>query len=33
MGVHYVNPTLVASGQIDAAHPQALIYEPSGTAR
>ena len=29
MGVHYVNPTLVASGQIDAAHPQALIYEPS----
>ncbi len=29
MGIHYVNPTLVGSGEIDAAHPQALIYEPS----
>jgi hypothetical protein len=29
MGVHYVNSTLVGNGQIDAAHPQALIYEPS----
>jgi hypothetical protein len=29
MGVHYVNPTLVGGGQIDPAHPQALIYEPS----
>jgi hypothetical protein len=29
MGVHYVNPTLVGAGEIDAAHPQALIYEPS----
>lgn len=28
MGVHYVNPTLVGDGQIDAAHPEALIYEP-----
>jgi hypothetical protein len=24
-----VNPTLVGDGQIDAAHPEALIYEPS----
>ena len=29
MGVHYVNPTLVGDGQIDASHPEALIYEPS----
>jgi hypothetical protein len=30
MGVHYVNGDLVSGGEIDAAHPQALIYEPSG---
>ncbi len=29
MGIHYVNGTLVGDGQIDAAHPEALIYEPS----
>lgn len=29
MGVHYVNPTLVGDGQIDAASPEAIIYEPS----
>ena len=29
MGVHYVNGTLLGAGAIDAAHPQALIYEPS----
>ena len=29
MGVHYVNPTLVGDGLIDATHPEALIYEPS----
>jgi hypothetical protein len=28
MGVHYVNGTLVGDGEIDAAHPEALIYEP-----
>jgi hypothetical protein len=28
MGVHYVNPTVLGAGLIDAAHPQALIYEP-----
>lgn len=28
MGVHYVNGALVASGQIDALKPQALVYEP-----
>lgn len=27
MGVHYVNGNLI-NGTIDAAHPQALIYEP-----
>lgn len=29
MGVHYVNGTILNSNQIDASHPQALIYEPS----
>lgn len=29
MGVHYVNGALVGDGQIDAQHPEALIYEPS----
>jgi len=29
MGIHYVNFDLVKGGQIDAQHPQALIYEPS----
>ena len=35
MGVHYVNGTLLNGGEIDASHPQALIYEPSkdGTMR
>lgn len=28
MGVHYVNGTLVGSGQIHALTPQALVYEP-----
>jgi hypothetical protein len=28
MGVHYVNGTLLSAGEIDASHPQALIYEP-----
>lgn len=28
MGIHYVNLSLFASGEIDVAHPQALIYEP-----
>jgi len=29
MGIHYVNPALL-NGTLDATHPQALIYEPSG---
>ncbi|MCU1232722.1 MAG: hypothetical protein JWP63_689 [Candidatus Solibacter sp.] len=29
MGIHYVNGTLVGDGEIDANHPEALIYEPS----
>jgi hypothetical protein len=32
MGVHYVNGDLVGDGEIDASHPEALIYEPSGGA-
>ena len=27
MGVHFVNGDLVGDGQVDAAHPEALIYE------
>jgi hypothetical protein len=30
MGVHYVNGGLVGDGEVDAAHPEALIYEPVG---
>jgi len=33
MGIHYVNLTLVGDGEIDAAHPEALIYEPMGNRR
>ena len=29
MGIHYVNPSLLGPTTIDAAKPQALIYEPS----
>ena len=29
MGVHYINGGLVADGQIDGAHPEAMIYEPT----
>jgi hypothetical protein len=29
MGVHYVKGDLVGDGQLDATHPEALIYEPS----
>ena len=30
MGIHYVNGELVGDGRIDAARPEALIYEPKG---
>lgn len=33
MGIHYINGPLVVDGEIDAAHPEALIYEPVGNAR
>jgi hypothetical protein len=33
MGIHYVNGTLVGDGELDVAHPEALIYEPVGNAR
>ncbi len=29
MGVHYVNATLVGDNEINEAHPEALIYEPT----
>jgi hypothetical protein len=29
MGVHYINGDLVSDGEVDATHPEALIYEPS----
>jgi hypothetical protein len=28
MGVHYVNASLVGDGKLDAAQPEALVYEP-----
>jgi hypothetical protein len=28
MGVHYVNAALVGDGAVDAARPEALVYEP-----
>jgi hypothetical protein len=30
MGIHYVNSTLVGDGKLDAARPEALMYEPRG---
>jgi len=30
MGIHYINGPLVGDGEIDATHPEALIYEPVG---
>lgn len=33
MGIHYINGKLVTDGQIDVAHPEALIYEPEGDKR
>jgi len=33
MGLHYVNGPLVASGVIDSAHPQIVIYEPTPGGR
>jgi hypothetical protein len=32
MGVHFVNSTLVGDGELDADHPEALIYEPANGA-
>jgi hypothetical protein len=33
MGIHYVNLPGYADGEIDASHPEALIYEPKGNLR
>ena len=33
MGIHYVNGALVGDGELDIAHPEALIYEPLGNKR
>ena len=30
MGIHYVNGGLVGDGKLDAARPEALMYEPRG---
>src|SRR5690348_3111723 len=27
MGIHFANPDLVGDGMLDAAHPEALLYE------
>src|SRR4051812_15926609 len=31
MGVHYISGALVMDGEVDAARPEALIYEPTKT--
>jgi hypothetical protein len=33
MGIHYLNGALVGDGEIDATHPEALIYEPGSDGR
>src|SRR5262245_2744950 len=33
MGIHYVNGNLLADGELDVTHPEALIYEPVGSRR
>jgi hypothetical protein len=33
MGLHYVNLALVTDGQIDAARPEIVIYEPTANGR
>lgn len=33
MGIHYVNGALVGDGEIELEHPEALIYEPTGSLR
>ena len=33
MGVHYVNPSLVGDGKVDALTPEAVVYEPDGAGR
>jgi hypothetical protein len=33
MGLHYVNPALVFDGELDAARPEIVIYEPSSNGR
>jgi hypothetical protein len=33
MGLHYVNLELVGKGEVDATHPQIVIYEPTPSGR
>jgi hypothetical protein len=33
MGLHYVNGALVNAGEVDATHPQIVIYEPTPNGR
>ena len=30
MGIHFANGALVGDGELDAQHPEALLYEPKG---
>jgi hypothetical protein len=32
MGIHYVNGDLVGDGKLDAARPEALMYEPGAAS-
>jgi len=33
MGMHFVNGALVGDGEVDAAHPEIVLYEPVGNGR
>jgi hypothetical protein len=33
MGIHYVNGALVSNGVVDAATPEALVYQPIGNGK
>jgi hypothetical protein len=33
MGMHFVNGSLVGDGEVDAAHPEIVLYEPIGNGR
>lgn len=33
MGAHYLNPNLLGDGEVDVAHPELLVYEPTEYGR